>query len=95
MNDYYEQNMPDHVKPQQHTDTNTVTRFIKDKYVKKKWINEDEDDPVELYQSGKLEKKMRKKEKKERKPKREKDRSYRQCSTQGRQHPPTVQFCSQ
>ena len=61
MNEYYEYNMPDHKKPDQTTATDSVKRFIKEKYVKKIWINDDEDDPVELFHSGKFEKRMKKK----------------------------------
>lgn len=67
MNEYYEANMPGHAKPVQSTSTDTVSRFIKDKYVKKLWINEDDEDPVELYVSGELEKRRKKNEKKEQK----------------------------
>jgi hypothetical protein len=66
MNDFYEANMPAHAKPQQSTSGDTVKKFVKDKYIKKLWVSE-EDDPVELYQSGEYEKQIKKKEKKEKK----------------------------
>ena len=69
MNDYYEANMPSGVKPGPSTDSNTIKKFIKDKYVKKLWVDEDEDDPVWLYQSGELEKRQKKKERKQKKKK--------------------------
>lgn len=72
MNDFYEANMPDSSKPEQSTDVKTVERFIKDKYVKKLWVNDDDENPVELYQSGELEKRLKKKEKKDKKKKEKK-----------------------
>jgi hypothetical protein len=48
MNEYYEANFKG-VKPNPGTDSDTVKRFIHDKYVKKKWISEDEEDPVKLF----------------------------------------------
>lgn len=80
MNEYYEQGMPSGRKPQPTTDTETVKRFIKDKYVKKLWVDEDEDHPVQMYKSGEIEKRKKKekkkdkakKEKKEKRDKREK-----------------------
>ena len=84
MNEYYEANMPEHRKPQQMTDTRTVERFIKDKYIKKLWIDEDEEDPVELYKSGELEKRRRKKEKKEKK---KRDKAKRKKDKQKKDKP--------
>jgi hypothetical protein len=74
MNDYYEANMPSHSKPQQSTDTKAIDRFIKDKYIKKLWVNEDDEDPVELYQSGELDKRMKKKAKKDKKKQEKRDK---------------------
>lgn len=81
MNDYYEFNMPEHKKPQQSTDTETVRRFIKDKYIKKLWVNDEEDDPVYLYQSGEFEKRRKKKEKKEKKKKEKKEKKKQEQKT--------------
>ena len=67
MNEYYEANMPSGTKPVATTDTSIVKTFIKNKYVRKLWVDEDEDDPVYLFQSGKLDKKEKKKEKKKQK----------------------------
>lgn len=66
MNDYYEANFKG-TKPNSSTDTETTKRYIQDKYVKKKWVDEDAEDPVKVYQSGKWgkEKKKSKKKKKE------------------------------
>jgi hypothetical protein len=71
MNSYYEARMPSHTKPQQSTNVEVVKKFIKDKYVKKLWIDTDEEDPVTLYLNGEFgkEKKKPKKEKKEKKEK--------------------------
>ena len=74
MNEYYEANMPAHRKPDSTTDSKTIRQFIKDKYVKKLWVKEEDDDPVQLYQSGDLEKKMKKKAKKEQKKKDKKEK---------------------
>mmetsp|Transcript_16857 Transcript_16857/g.18802 ORF Transcript_16857/g.18802 Transcript_16857/m.18802 type:complete len:372 (+) Transcript_16857:270-1385(+) len=67
MNNYYEANMPSGVKPNATTSGNVVKKYIKDKYVKKLWIDEEEDDPVYLYQSGQLDDKEDKQKKKEEK----------------------------
>lgn len=83
MNNYYEANMPDGAKPQQNTNVESVKKFIKDKYVKKAWVNEDEEDPVWLYQSGEWEdyqkKKDKKKEKKEKKKKEKKPKDEKKA----------------
>lgn len=72
MNDYYESRIPSGKKPTPTTDIESVKRFIKDKYVKKLWIDEDEEDPVMLYQTGQTDKAKKKKEKKDKKEKKEK-----------------------
>jgi stromal membrane-associated protein len=95
MNDYFEFNMPDHRKPQQSTDTKTVERFIKDKYVKKLWINEDEDDPAEMYRSGEYEKMMKKKAKKEKKKKEKKEKKKKdktKTKTKNKDEPNLIDF---
>ena len=48
MNEYYEAKFKG-IKPNPGTDADTVKWFIHDKYVKKKWIDEDQDDPVKLF----------------------------------------------
>jgi len=48
MNEYYECNFKG-IKPNPGTDQETTKRFIHDKYVKKKWIDEDQEDPVKLF----------------------------------------------
>jgi len=45
MNDYYEANLPFGKKPNATSSSSQINRFIKEKYVKKLWVNEDEDDP--------------------------------------------------
>ena len=45
MNKYYEADFKG-TKPNPSTDSNTTKRFIQDKYVRKKWVDEDEKDPV-------------------------------------------------
>jgi len=67
MNDYYEANLPSGKKPNATSSSSQINRFIKEKYVKKLWVNEDEDDPVYLFQSGELSKQQKKKERKEKK----------------------------
>lgn len=74
MNEYYEKNMPSGVKPTANSSASIAKKFIKDKYVKQLWLDEEEDDPVYLYQSGKFEKRQKKKDKKEKKKKDKKDR---------------------
>lgn len=66
MNDYYEHNFKG-TKPNPGTDAETTWRFINDKYVKKKWVDEDKEDPVKLYQSGKWGKEKKKKKKRAKK----------------------------
>lgn len=48
MNDYYEANFKG-IKPSSQTDSETTRRFINDKYVKWKWIDDEQEDPVKLY----------------------------------------------
>ncbi len=48
MNEYYEHSFKG-TKPNPSTDTETTKRFINDKYVKKKWVDEDADDPVKVF----------------------------------------------
>lgn len=74
MNEYYEKNMPSGVKPMATSSASATKKFIKDKYVKQLWLDEDEDDPVYLFQSGKYEKRQKKKEKKEKRKKDKKER---------------------
>jgi hypothetical protein len=69
MNDYYEANMPDHLKPQPSTHVETVKKFIKDKYLKKLWVNDDDENPVQLYMDGEFKTQKKKKEKKTKKSK--------------------------
>jgi hypothetical protein len=57
MNNYYEVNMPSGMKPNQNSIIDDVKKYVKNKYVKKIWIDEDEDDPVYLFQNGEYEKK--------------------------------------
>lgn len=45
MNKYYEAEF-EGTKPNPSTNSDTVSRFIKDKYVKGKWVDEDMKDPV-------------------------------------------------
>ena len=39
-------------KPDPSTDSATTKRFINDKYVNKKWVDEDEESPVDLFREG-------------------------------------------
>lgn len=48
MNEYYEHSFKG-TKPNPSTDVETTRRFINDKYVKKKWIDEDANDPVKVF----------------------------------------------
>lgn len=48
MNEYYEHNFKG-IKPNSGTDTETTKRFIHDKYLKRKWVDEESEDPVKLY----------------------------------------------
>ena len=57
MNSYYEVNMPSGVKPNQNSIIDDVKKYVKNKYVKKIWIDDEEDDPVYLFQNGEYEKK--------------------------------------
>ena len=68
MNDFYESEF-EGIKPNPGTNTETVKRFIKDKYVSKKWTNDDDKDPVKLYRKGGKKKLKSKKEKKDKKKK--------------------------
>jgi len=74
MNEYYEKNMPSGMKPTANSSASIAKKFIKDKYVKQLWLDEEEDDPVYLYQSGKFEKRQKKKDKKEKKKKDKKEK---------------------
>ena len=65
MNEYWLENMDESV-PTPSTSTDTMKRYIKDKYVKSKWASDDEN-PVILFQSGKLTGKKKKSKKKKRK----------------------------
>ena len=55
MNSYYEQNMPSGTKPTQNSIADDVKKFVKNKYVKKLWIDDEEDDPVYQYMNGEYE----------------------------------------
>jgi hypothetical protein len=49
--------MPSGVKPNQNSIIDDVKKYVKNKYVKKIWIDDEEDDPVYLFQNGEYEKK--------------------------------------
>ena len=53
-------------KPDPSTDSATTKRFINDKYVNKKWVDEDEESPVDLFREGGKKKSKSKKKKKKR-----------------------------
>ena len=67
MNEYYEKEKPSSTTITPTSSSSEAKKFIKDKYVRKIWLDEEEDDPVYLYQNGDLEKSKKKKEKKEKK----------------------------
>lgn len=67
MNEYYEANLPSGKKPIATSSSAMTNRFIKEKYVKKLWVDEEEDDPVYLFKSGELSQKQKKQERKEKK----------------------------
>ncbi len=72
MNDYY---LKEHSGslPGPSSNTEDVKNFIKDKYVRKKWVDEDEEDPVALFQAGKWGKKRKGKKSKKGKKKRRRE----------------------
>lgn len=59
MNNYYEVNMPSGVKPTQNSIADDVKKYVKNKYVKKIWIDENDDDPVWQYMNGEYEDKQK------------------------------------
>jgi hypothetical protein len=70
MNDYYECNFQG-IKPHSGTDSETTKRFILDKYIKKKWVDTDSEDPVKLYRAGQWGKEAKKEKKGKKKPKKQ------------------------
>lgn len=58
MNNYYEVNMPSGVKPTQNSIADDVKKFVKNKYVKKMWVDKNDDDPVWQYMNGEYEDKQ-------------------------------------
>ena len=48
MNKYYLANFRG-TKPDPSTDAATTKRFINDKYVQRKWVDDDEEDPVTVF----------------------------------------------
>lgn len=65
MNEYYLENN-DQPLPDSNTSSDTMKRYIKEKYVNKRWVSDDPD-PVKLFQNGKFGKKKKSKKKKRRK----------------------------
>lgn len=62
MNDFYEHWFSG-IKPSSSTDTETLKRFIHDKYLKLKWVDESAEDPVKMFAEGRWGKKKSKKSK--------------------------------
>ena len=62
VNKYWEKNFNGR-KPDGNASNMQISNFIKDKYVLKKWIDEDAEDPVQVYLNGPTKKKSKGKKK--------------------------------
>eukprot|EP00345_Euplotes_harpa_P003606 CAMPEP_0168329068 /NCGR_PEP_ID=MMETSP0213-20121227/6885_1 /TAXON_ID=151035 /ORGANISM="Euplotes harpa, Strain FSP1.4" /LENGTH=114 /DNA_ID=CAMNT_0008332317 /DNA_START=344 /DNA_END=688 /DNA_ORIENTATION=+ len=52
MNAYYEKRLPEGAKPKSGASQKEIDIFIRNKYVRKLWVDEQAEDPVEVYRQG-------------------------------------------